>query len=291
LAELFHPPIPEPAIIMERANQTGDYLLGLIKALNVDYAFERSFKVTEKTLLGDRILYGIYTEKIKEDHHKELLDVCQQMNMPEDFLENFQENWRDTNAMGWAFEKIEGALVYKVYLEFWDKWKKEIKGTPNERDPFLVILGLKWDAFNRAKRSLARYTLYPVLPYEEILERLSSSYENDQYRSLFEIIKNFLQFPSRKVTHDEIRYIEVTEEKTPRRSFDINVYNAKLQLKEVYPFLQEIYQHYSIPARDFHALYNQFRTKIIGHLSGGIGRDGKDFLTVYYGLEDVVGGK
>ena len=276
---------------MERANQTGDYLLGLIKALNMDYAFERSFKVTEKTLLGDRILYGIYTEKIKEDHHKELLDVCQQMNMPEDFFENFQENWRDTNAMGWAFEKIEGALVYKVYLEFWDKWKKEIKGTPNERDPFLVILGFKWDAFNRAKRSLARYTLYPFLSYEGMLERLSSSYENDQYRSLFEIIKNFLQFPSRKVTHDEVRYIEVTEEKTPRRSFDINIYNAKLQLKEVYPLLQKIYRHYSIPARDFHALYNQFRTKIIGHLSGGIGRDGKDFLTVYYGLEDVVEGK
>ncbi|MGD9033979.1 MAG: hypothetical protein PVH02_15025 [Desulfobacteraceae bacterium] len=257
----------------------------------MDYAFERSFKVTEKTLLGNRILYGVYTEKIKEDQHKELLDICHQMNMPEAFFENFREDWRDTNAIGWAFEKIGEALVYKVYLEFWDKWKKEIKETPNERDPFLVVLGFKWDALNRAKRSLARYTWYPLLSYEEMLERLSGSYENDQYRSLFGIIKDFLRFPSIKVTHDEIRYIEVTEENTPRRSFDINVYNAKLQLKEVYPLLQKIYQHYSIPDRDFHTLYNQFRTKIIGHLSGGIGRDGKDFLTVYYGLEEVVEGK
>jgi hypothetical protein len=276
---------------MENENQTGDYLLELIKALNMDYAFERSFKVTEKTLLGNRILYGVYTEKIKEDQHKELLDICHQMNMPEAFFENFREDWRDTNAIGWAFEKIGEALVYKVYLEFWDKWKKEIKETPNERDPFLVVLGFKWDALNRAKRSLARYTWYPLLSYEEMLERLSGSYENDQYRSLFGIIKDFLRFPSIKVTHDEIRYIEVTEENTPRRSFDINVYNAKLQLKEVYPLLQKIYQHYSIPDRDFHTLYNQFRTKIIGHLSGGIGRDGKDFLTVYYGLEEVVEGK
>jgi hypothetical protein len=276
---------------MENENQTGDYLLELIKALNMDYAFERSFKVTEKTLLGNRILYGVYTEKIKEDQHKELLDICHQMNMPEAFFENFREDWRDTNAIGWAFEKIGEALVYKVYLEFWDKWKKEIKETPNERDPFLVVLGFKWDALNRAKRSLARYTWYPLLSYEEMLERLSGSYENDQYRSLFGIIKDFLRFPSIKVTHDEIRYIEVTEENTPRRSFDINVYNAKLQLKEVYPLLQKIYQHYSIPDKDFHALYNQFRTKIIGHLSGGIGRDGKDFLTVYYGLEEVVESK
>ena len=274
--------------MMERANQTGDYLLELIRALNIDYAFERSFKVAEKTLLGNRILYGIYTEKIEEDHHKKLLDICHQMNMPEAFFENFQENWRDTNAIGWAFEKMGEALVYKVYLEFWDKWKKEIKETPKEWDPFLVVLGFKWDALNRAKRSLARYTWYPLLSYEGMLERLSSSYENDQYRSLFGIIQDFLDFSSSKVTHDEIRYIEVTEEKTARRSFDINVYNAKLQLKEVYPLLQKIYQHYSIPPGDFHALYNQFRTKIIGHLSGGIGRDGKDFLTVYYGLEEVV---
>jgi len=61
-----------------------------------------------------------------------------------------------------------------------------------------------------------------------------------------------------------------------------------LLLKQIYPLLQKIYQHYSIPAGEFHALYNLFRTKTVGHLSGGIGRDGKDFVTLYYGLEDVL---
>jgi hypothetical protein len=28
-------------------------------------------------------------------------------------------------------------------------------------------------------------------------------------------------------------------------------------------------------------------TKIFGHFSGGIDREGKDFLTVYFGLEPV----
>lgn len=276
---------------MEKVDQTARDLLELIKGLNIDYAFERSFKVAEKTLLPNRLLFGIYTNRIKENQQKKLLDICQQINMPEDFFEVFETKWHDSNAIGWAFEKIEDAIVYKVYLEFWDKWKRDVKDTPKGCDPFVVLLGFKWVASNRAKRSLARYTLHPLLTYEGMLERLSATYENDQYRSLFEIVKDFLRFASNKVTHDEIRYLEVTEENTPRKSFDINVYNAKLQLKEVYPLLQKIYQHYSIPDRDFHDLYNQFRTKIIGHLSGGVGRDGKDFLTVYYGLEDVVESK
>lgn len=276
---------------METANQTAHDLLELIKGLKIDYVFEHSFKVTQKTLLPNRLLFGIYTNRIKEDQHEKLLDICQRINMPDDFFEIFETKWHESNAIGWAFEKIEDAIVYKIYLEFWDKWKRDVKDTPKECDPFVVLLGFKWVASDRAKRSLASYTLHPLLTYEGMLERLSTAYENDRHRALFEIVKGLLRFASSKVAHDEIRYLEVAEENTPRKSFDINVYNAKLLLKQIYPLLQKIYQHYSIPAADFHALYNQFRTKTMGHLSGGIGRDGKDFLTVYYGLEEVVEGK
>jgi len=276
---------------MEQIDQTARDLLELIKGLNIDYAFERSFKVAQKTLLPNRLLFGIYTNRIKKNQQKKLLGICQQINMPEDFFEVFETKWHDSNAIGWAFEKAEDAIVYKVYLEFWEKWKRDVKDTPKGCDPFVVLLGFKWVAADRAKRSLARYTLHPLLTYEGMLERLSTAYDNDRHRALFEIVKDLLRFASSKVAHDEIRYLEVAEENTPRKSFDINVYNAKLLLKQIYPLLQKIYQHYSIPAGDFHALYNQFRTKAMGHLSGGIGRDGKDFLTVYYGLDDVEEGK
>jgi hypothetical protein len=273
---------------METTNQTAHNLLELIKEMNADYAFEHSFKVTRKTLLPNRLLFGIYTDRIKEDQHEKLLDICRRINMPEDFFEIFKTKWHESNAIGWAYEKAEGAIVYKVYLEFWDKWKRDVKDTPEGRDPFVVLLGFKWLTADRAKRSLARYTLYPQLTYEGMLKRLSTAYEDDRHRALFEIVKDLLRFASRKVAHDEIRYLEVAEENTPRKSFDINVYNAKLLLKQIYPLLQKIYQHYSISAGDFHAVYNPFRTKTMGHLSGGIGRDGKDFVTLYYGLEEVA---
>jgi hypothetical protein len=42
-----------------------------------------------------------------------------------------------------------------------------------------------------------------------------------------------------------------------------------------------------VPAEKFYDLYNPFRTRKFGHLSGGIGRDGKDFFTIYFGPEKI----
>ena len=63
------------------------------------------------------------------------------------------------------------------------------------------------------------------------------------------------------------------------------MYRAALELRELHPFLSEMCQHYSISSETFQAIYDQVKTKIFGHLSGGIDREGKDFLTVYYGVE------
>ena len=65
----------------------------------------------------------------------------------------------------------------------------------------------------------------------------------------------------------------------------MNMYKAKVRLEELYPLLMDMCQHYSIPSEEFHILYDQFKAKLFGHLSGGIDREGKDFLTLYYGVE------
>ena len=51
--------------------------------------------------------------------------------------------------------------------------------------------------------------------------------------------------------------------------------------------MMKIWQYFSIPAQEFSELYRQMETKMFGHFSGGIDREGNDFLTVYFGLEPV----
>ena len=77
-------------------------------------------------------------------------------------------------------------------------------------------------------------------------------------------------------------YLEMSEENNDRVSFDINLYKANLQIKEIYPFLWQICQHYSISVETFNLFSEKINTKIFGHLSGGIDKEGKDFLTIYY---------
>jgi hypothetical protein len=260
-------------------------LFHLVKNLNTEYGFERSFKISEKTLLGNRFLFTMSKHAIGQNPHEAILNICRKMDMPKKLLEVFHGNLPSANYVHFGFEEDEKSYIYKAYLEFWTDWENEIGKKSNPSEPFLVHLGFKWDVSEPTRCVLTRYTCYPFLSVENILERLSKVFYGDRYRTPFEIAKGIVTLASTRISHERILYIEAEEENNPRRSFDMNMYGAKIPLEELYPLLMDMCQHYSIPAAEFDILYDQFKAKLFGHLSGGIDREGKDFLTVYYGVE------
>lgn len=264
-------------------------ILELVDDLGINYAFERSFKVSGKTLLGNRFLLAIKKTRIEEEkRHSKIIGICHRMGMPHDFLDAFEKNLPEADTVDFGFEENERNCVYKVYLDFLSKWKKEVAGTPGEGDPFVMFFGYKWDTRDPGKRALTKYVWYPSVSFERIKENFSEILQGRKHLEPLQVAKDLIDIVSKKTTHGNVYYLDVTEENSPRRSFDINVYKAGLQLKQIYPLLARTVSHYAIPAETFHALYNPFRTKVFGHLSGGISRDGKNFLTVYYGLEEIV---
>ena len=42
---------------------------------------------------------------------------------------------------------------------------------------------------------------------------------------------------------------------------------------------------------EFDILYDRVKKKTFGHLTGGINREGKDFLTIYHGVETITKAK
>ena len=274
---------------MKNHDQPGQLILELVDGLDINYAFERSFKVSGNALLGNRFLLAIKKTRIAEEkRHSQIADICRQMGMPNEFLEAFKKNLPDADTVDFGFEENKRDCVYKVYLDFLSKWKKETAGTPGEGDPFVMFFGYKWDSRDPGKRALTKYVWYPSISFERIKENFSEIFQGQKHVEPLQISKDLIDIVSKKTTHDNVYYLDVTEENSPRRSFDINIYKAGLQLKQLYPLLARTCRHYSIPAETFHALYNPIRTKALGHLSGGISRGGKDFLTVYYGLQEIV---
>jgi hypothetical protein len=283
---------PAPAIrqaVPDHAAETlpekAEQLFKLVKSLNLEVGYERSFKVSQETLLGNRFLLGFSKKSIEQNPRERILDICQRMDMPETFLRDFSEKLSEANYVHFGFEESEKTCIYKAYLEFYDKIAEEIKNQPDQPAHFLLHLGYKWDVSDNKRHALTRYTWYRSLTVEDILMRLANILDPQEYKKPIEIAEGLLDTASSRIPHQDILYLEVSEEDNPRRSFDINMYRAALELRELHPLLSEMCQHYSISSEEFDVLYDPVKTKIFGHLSGGIDREGRDFLTVYYGVE------
>jgi hypothetical protein len=120
-----------------------------------------------------------------------------------------------------------------------------------------------------------------------MLERLRMTIDPNRHQGLFDVARGIVEGASEKIPHGDIQYLEVTEEGNPRRSFDINLYKAGHRVEDVYPFLMKAAQHYAIPSDRFNSLYERIKTERFGHVAGGVDREDRDFMTVYYGVKHI----
>ncbi|MEX0642051.1 MAG: hypothetical protein WD468_05090 [Pirellulales bacterium] len=77
-------------------------------------------------------------------------------------------------------------------------------------------------------------------------------------------------------------YLEVEEEGTLRRSFDLNIYAAGLRVAQVADVLEQAALEYGLSAVELERLLALIGGLRLGHIAGGTDRRGDDFLTIYY---------
>jgi len=273
----------------ERTDEKADSLFQLVKSLKVEVGFERSFKIVNAVLLDNRFLLGVSKKAVGEKADDRLTQTCSLMGMPKMLLEVFRHYLPQGNYVHFGFEQNEKTTVYKVYLEFFKTIKQEIEKRKDDPGPVLLHLGLKWDVSNPARQSLTHYTWYPWLSADEILERVSRMLDPQTDTPAKQAADELVSLALGRIPERDILYLEVTEEGNPRRSFDINVYRANLQLAEIYPLLSMLCRRHSIPFDTFHSLYNGIKMKRFGHLAAGADREGNSFFTAYYGVEETLG--
>jgi hypothetical protein len=270
----------------ELTDEKAGFLFDLVKGLGVQLGIERSFKLFQKTILSDRFLMGFKTDDISGDCNGRLMDVCSLLGMPLDFRPVFSDNITLSNIILFGFEGDGVNRLYKAYLEYGSRFREL---TPDKLDPFLLHQGFKWDPVDNRRYSRADYTCFPLFSIEKIMERLNGIYNSGQGRETMEIAEELLKLACEKIGCDEILYLEVSEEDNSRRSFDLNIYRANLKMKDMHPLMKKICRYYSIDDEKFNALYEPVKNRIFGHLSGGIDRHGKDFMTVYFGVKGSSG--
>jgi hypothetical protein len=265
--------------------EQGDRLIRIVRGLGVHYGIESSFKLFDGTVLSNRFLIGFKKETLRNDPGALLTAVCTGIGMPKICLGKFCEMLPEATIVLFGYEENGSNSVYKAYLEFGQHFEKVIRDNPREPAPLLIHLGFKWNTVQNDTYTTARYVCYPSFSVETIVEKLSSIFYADRHRPVFEIARSLIEIASPRTRPDEFLYAEVAEANNPRRSFDINMYRANLRMVDLYPLLSRIFRYYRIPDDIFHGLYDRVKLQIFGHLSGGIDREGRDFLTLYYGVK------
>ncbi len=270
------PQRPQHDISGERAAQ----LLRMVGGWGVPHQYERSLRLTEGGLQANRFLLTVNAKDIPGDALARSLEVCDRFQMPDRLRAVAAEHFAMAKCVHFGFEGNPNSVVCKLYLER-DVPPHEVQQARAARQPVLLHLAFKWDLLRDAAVT-TRYLWHPFLSAPQIEARLAEVYRDGPAESEA-IARALLHLAAGQAPAEHLQYLEVEEPETARRSFDLNVYNAKFQVKDIQGLLQQMRTRFAIRPGQFQALYDQIKGMPLGHLAGGVHRNGKDFFNLYYG--------
>jgi tryptophan halogenase len=251
-------------------------LIQLVAELKVPFGHERSFRFVRGGVLSDRFLLSVAKTALGARGDALVLELLSRLKVPPDFLETISRLLPPSPFVHFGFERDFHGAVYKLYLEQ--------PAAGGSRGPVLLHQAFKWDVNDAARRVISRYVWHPALTVEQMIVRVADIYGGEDLepcRTTLEI----LQLAQRRMVRGGIRYLEVTDEGTSRRSFDLNLYDANIRIVDVEPLLAQVRRHYSVDPSVFESLWDPIRALKLGHIAGGLHRDGRSFFTVYFGVQ------
>jgi hypothetical protein len=272
--------LPMGAIrFVEQSDERAAGLLQMVKGLDSPVGIEHSFKISRGQLRPDRFLAGFRRSGVKPER---VLEICRRIHMPADFSDRFQEAYEKANIVLFGFEKSGKGCLYKAYLEFNDNWRRALTADPKHPAPFEMFRGFKWDASDPSRQVVTRYTCYPACLLRHMADRAAQFLNRGGNSEPAAILTAILDLAAHRAGPGDFIYFEADEADTRRSSFSINLYRAGLRMAEVYPLLLDAARCYDVSREALHEVYQDVKTHFMGHLAGGIDRQGRDFLTFYY---------
>ena len=268
----------------------GKRLLSLIEALDCAFGLERSVKLSASGINTDRFLASLHKDSLGDDPHAGLSRLARAMLLPEPFLDMLLGQLGEADIVHVGHEGGE-AGAYKLYLEFAERVRNVREQQQTARaEPELVHLSVKWRPGDPQSAAVSRY-FWPSAAREipAIKARLAKLVGSAVGLPSVEAAMELIDAARRRCDDDEIFFMEVDEEGSARRSFDVNVYAADLTVSAIDAPILKLANSYLLDREAAKELLSRIGPLTLGHLSGGVGRNGKDFATVYFGVESRKG--
>lgn len=263
--------------------ETAGRLMQLVNGLDVPYQYERSVRIARETLLANRFLLTLNRADLGDNALEQCLDIAQQLGMPGSLQRQVAEPLADAVCVHFGFESNADDVVCKLYLERSVPEDERVKAIARD-EPVLLHLAFKW-AMRGDMRVITRYFWYPLAPVATIRDRITALFAASDDAECAAFALNALELAGARVGAEKLQYLEVREDDTGRSSFDLNVYEADLQMKDLQPQLNNLRDHFDVKPGSFQAIYDQIRQHSLGHIAGGVHRNGEEFFNLYHGVE------
>jgi hypothetical protein len=257
-------------------------LMRLVDELGVPHQHERSMRLSRGELLSHRFLLTMNRADLGDDALGKTLGICRELRMPAAAEFEAAARFDEAVCVHFGFEASPKGSVCKLYLER--------PMVPAEKDAaaaagrsVLVHTAFKWSP-GAGTHVLARYLWRPEPTLPQVRARIAELLGGESTRAA-QLAFDVLALGLERAPLDRLQLLEASEEGSPRRSFDLNLYAAEREMQDAQATLYAMRDHFGVPPGRFQAIYDQVRHQRLGHVAGGVHRDGSEFLTVYFGVQ------
>ena len=241
---------------------------------------EQSVRMSPKILETRRCLISFSHAEAGHETADDVQQICRAMNAPDTFLRSIARFINAAAFVHFGFEYSGATRIGKCYLELPSPAPTQPRHTGR-----LQFLGFKWSLQNSSIAVVSRYKSSIAQDWFEVKSLLLEA--TDQ--KLRPILESLLQqlHPSDQNASEIYPLLEISEEGSDRRSWDLNVYDGHWSLGQMQSTLLTAVETLQIPHHDFFPWILPIASSALGHIATGIGRNGEPFLTVYYGARGV----
>jgi tryptophan 7-halogenase len=258
-------------------------VIALVRALKAPFGLERSVKISHGVLADERYLLSVGRGAFGRDAADRLIHIGRSLQLPADFARDLPSALEGADVIHFGYEAAGGRDVYKIYCEYAARTRQAM-ASPS-RSPVLVHRAYKWVPERPDSATVTRYTW---LPYEKragleqkLHELVPPGEAPRAHRCALALVARIAPLAEA----GEALLMEVEEPGNPRRSCDLNVYDAALRMRQIADLIETTAADFAIPAAQTEAVFGGAAERMVGHLSAGRARDGAEFVTVYFGVE------
>ncbi|MBE7182859.1 MAG: hypothetical protein INR68_00460 [Methylobacterium mesophilicum] len=262
-------------------SEPGRHLLRMIEGLDCAFGLERSFKLGPDGINRNRLIASLHKSAFGAEPAGPIRRFAEELRMPLFLLDRFMGQLDETEFVHFGFE---GPDTVKIYFER----SMQAPLLPEDRNRRLVHLAAKWNPDDPARAAVSRYYIPAGATGAERVGAHLDALSSDLAPSAT-LARDMLALAATRCAGDALFFMEVEDEQTPRRSFDLNIYPADLRVAALEEPLRRLLARYRLDPATVDPLLAEIGRSALGHLSGGVDRHGRDFATVYYGIEPRKG--